>query len=75
MIDPDIIADLDPTTGLPVVDHQSLAQRWHDALNHSSRQNLHQTPLYQEKLSTRSGPKKPTTTMRHRPPQKTPNSK
>jgi len=59
MIDLDIIANLDPTTGLPVVDHQSPAQRWHDALNHSSRQNLHPTPLYHEKLSARSAPDKP----------------
>lgn len=40
MIDVDVIAYLDPTTGLPVVDHRSPAQRWSEALNHGSEQNL-----------------------------------
>jgi hypothetical protein len=59
MIDLDIITDLDPTTGLPVVDHRSPAQRWSEVLNHGSEQNLHPTPLNHEQLSARSALNKP----------------
>jgi hypothetical protein len=35
MTDLDSIADLDPLTGLPVVDHRAKAERWLDALDNS----------------------------------------
>ena len=59
MIDLDIIADLDPTTGLPVVDHQSPAQRWLNALNQGAGQAPSFNTLNHEKLSARSAPDKP----------------
>jgi hypothetical protein len=40
MIDVDLISHLDVRTGLPVVDHLSPTQRWRDALDHGSEQNL-----------------------------------
>ncbi len=69
MIDVDLIADLDPTTGLPVIDHRSPAQRWLNALNQGTGQAPSFNTLNHENISARSGPKQPTTTRRNRPPQ------
>lgn len=57
MIDLDIISDLDPTTGLPVVDHRSRAQRRLDAIhdgpeNHGATNVLpHFDPVGAEKTT------------------------
>lgn len=67
MIDLDIITGLDPTTGVPTVDHRSKAQRWPDAIHHGPEKHgatkafLHFDPVGAEKT--------PTTTERTRPPQ------
>jgi len=67
MIDVDLNADLDPTTGLPVVDDLSTAQRWLDAIRHGPEKHgatdafSHFDPVGAEKT--------PTTTTRTRPPQ------